>query len=79
MIVGVRVPVNILVAVIVPMMMMRLAVLVRMIVIVAVLEYRLDARRDRDLAHRLRIELLAEEKHQQRPEEREQRNQPDLV
>jgi hypothetical protein len=75
----VRVPVDVLVSMIVAVVMMRMAVVVRMIMAVPMFEYGLDAGRNRDLAHRLRIELPAEEKHQERPEEREQRNQPDLV
>src|SRR5205809_403668 len=40
---------------------------------------RFDARGRRQPGLRLRVQLLAEEKHQHRSQEREQRDQPDLV
>jgi hypothetical protein len=40
---------------------------------------RLHPGSDRHLGHRLRVELLAQQQHERRPEQREQRNQPDLV
>ena len=56
------------------------AVMMRaVIVIVTVLVNRLDAGGHRDFRGRLRIELLAEEQHQRRSQERKQRDQPDLV
>src|ERR1035441_2127425 len=41
--------------------------------------YRLHTGSDRHLGHRLRVELLGQQQHDRRPEQREQRNQPDLV
>jgi hypothetical protein len=70
MIVGMRMSENALVAMIVPVMMWPMLVM---------LKDRLDAGRDGHVRLRLRIELLAEEKHQGRSEEREQRDQPNLV
>ena len=70
MIVSMRMSENALVAMIVPVMMRPMLVM---------LEDRLDARRDGDVGLRLRVEPLAEEKHQGRSEEREQRDQPNLV
>jgi MFS superfamily sulfate permease-like transporter len=55
------------------------AVAMRVVVIVPVFEDRLHARGHRDFAGGLRIELLAEKQHQDRSEEREQRDKPDLV
>jgi len=56
-------------------------VIVRMAVSVIVPMFvdRLDTRSHRDLRFGLRIELLADQQHQGRPEEREQRNKPDLI
>ena len=65
------VPQHVLMPVIVTMMMRA--------VLVIVFENRLHTRSHRDLRRRLRIQLLAEQQHQGRSEEREQRNQPDLV
>ena len=60
--------------------MIVVAVSVIVVVPVVVLVVRvLEARRHGHVARRLRIQLLAEQQHQGRSEEREQRNQPDLV
>jgi hypothetical protein len=40
---------------------------------------RLHTGSDRHLGGRLRVEHLAQQQHERRPEQREQRNQPDLV
>jgi hypothetical protein len=70
MIVGVGVPVNVLVGMIV-------TVVVRTVLVV--FEDRLHAGSDCHIRLRLRVQLLAEQQHQGRPEEREQRNEPNLV
>ena len=64
----------------VPVIVVRVAVIVDACrVAVSVLVDRLHAGRHRHVGRRLRIEHLAEQQHQRRSEEREQRDQPDLV
>ena len=46
---------------------------------VAVFKDRFDTVSDGDFRYRLRIEQLADEQHERRSEEREQRDEPDLV
>jgi hypothetical protein len=70
MIVGVRVTEDVLMGVIVAVMMRAVLVM---------FEDRLHTGSDGDIRLRLRIELPAEEKHQGRSEEREHRDQPNLV
>jgi hypothetical protein len=67
---------------VVTMLVVRVAVVLmvrRVPVIVAMLKYRFDTVSDGNFRHGLRIENLAEEQHEGRSEEREQRDEPDLV
>ncbi len=57
---------------------MRAVLTMRMPVIVLVVRV-FHARRDGHFRRRLRIQLLAEQQHHSRAQQREQRNQPDLV
>src|SRR5262245_31152241 len=67
------------VTMIVFMVVVMMTMIVIMVMPVIVLEDRLHAGRDGHVRDRLRIEHLAEQQHQRRPREREQRNQPDQV
>ena len=64
--------------VIVPVIMRMGMPVVRMAVIVFIVHV-FDAGSDRDLRGRLRVELLAEQQHHRRAEQRKQRYQPDVI
>jgi len=72
----VRVPMSVAVTVIMPMIVV-MPVMLGMLVMITMSV--LETRRHRHFRIRLRVQLAAEQQHNQRAKQREQRNEPDLV
>ena len=72
----VRVPMGVIVAVIMPMPVVMPVMLGMLVMIIMGV---LETRRHRDFRIRLRVQLAAEQQHDQRAKQGEQRNEPDLI